>query len=331
MRNKKQRILTGDRPTGPLHVGHLVGSLNSRVELQDTHDTYILIADLHVLTTKPKADDIAKNTRQVVRDNISAGVDPKKVTFFLQSAIPEIGELAIILGMYTTVNRLQRIPTLKDVMKSLHIEQPSFGLLGYPVLQTADILSFGADIVPVGEDQLSHIELTREIARRFNMVVAKDVLNLPKPYLAAVPRLSGTDGQAKMGKSLGNAISLSDSKEDVKKKVMGMYTDPNRLRASDPGKVEGNPVFQYHDAFNDNKAEVEELKGLYEKGQVGDVEVKEKLLVALEKVLVPIREKQAITDQEIDVIIKAGTEKARKEAVNTLDQVKKALSLYGTN
>jgi len=324
----KKRILTGDRPTGPLHIGHFVGSLISRVELQNEYEMFILVADLHTLTTKSNPVSMRENIINVVADNIAAGVDPKKATFIIQSEIPEIAELSVILGMYTTVNRLQRVPTLKEIMSDLHINQPSFGLLGYPVLQAADILSFQANLVPVGEDQLSHIEVTRELAKKINTLAGKSILTLPKPHLQKVARLLGTDGQAKMSKSIGNTIALGDTKETVKKKVMSMYTDPNRLKATDKGRVEGNPVFQYHDAFNHNLAEVEDLKQRYTKGKVGDVEVKEKLVVALEKLLAPIRERRAgLTNTQIENILKEGTAKARVEVQKTLDQVKKGIGL----
>lgn len=323
------RILTGDRPTGPLHVGHLVGSLRPRVALQDKYEEFILIADLHTLTTKPEPDQLAENITTLVQSYLAVGLDPKKVTFFIQSAVPEISELAIILGSYITVNRLQRVPTLKEVMGDLKIAQPSFSLLGYPVLMSADILGFGADLVPVGEDQLAHLEVTREIARRFNQLFGT-VFTEPKPHLEAVARLIGTDGQAKMSKSLNNAINLFDPTETVKKKVMTMYTDPQRLHATDPGRVEGNPVFQYHDAFNPDDKEVAELKARYAKGQVGDVEVKERLLIALEKTLAPIREKkEKYRADSLKEIIADGNKKARVEVCERLEKVKDALKLGG--
>jgi tryptophanyl-tRNA synthetase len=325
----KPRILTGDRPTGKLHVGHLVGHLQQNVALQDEYDTFMLVADLHVLTTKPDGGDLRTNITELVRSYLAVGLDPQKVTFFVQSGVPEIAQLAVILGNYITVNRLQRVPTLKEVMADLHIEQPPFGLLGYPVLMAADILSFKANVVPVGEDQLSHLEVTRELARRLNGQIG-DILIEPTPKISETKRLPGTDGGAKMSKSLGNTIELFATPEELKKKVMSMFTDPNRKSATDPGTVEGNPVFLYHDVFNADKAEVESLKNRYRQGQVGDVEVKEKLLVALEAVLAPIRERgAAVSDEQIARLLRDGTAKARQVARETLDQVKSALGLGG--
>jgi len=325
----KPRILTGDRPTGKLHIGHLVGHLQENVALQDEYDTFMLVADLHVLTTKPDGGELTNNIRELVRSYIAVGLDSTKVTFFLQSGVLEIAQLAIILGNYITVNRLQRVPTLKEVMSDLHIEQPPFGLLGYPVLMAADILSFKAKVVPVGEDQLAHLEVTRELARRLNGQIG-DILVEPEPKISVTRRLPGTDGGAKMSKSLGNTIELFATPEELKKKVMSMYTDPNRLKATDPGEVEGNPVFMYHDAFNQNTAEVEALKERYRQGKVGDVEVKECLLSVLETLLQPIRERgAAVTDDQITELLQVGTDKARAVARQTLAEVKEAIGLGG--
>ncbi len=325
----KPRILTGDRPTGKLHIGHLVGHLQNNVALQDEYDTFMLVADMHVLTTKQDGTDLAANIRELVRSYLAVGLDPAKVTFFAQSGVPEIAQLSVILGNYITVNRLQRVPTLKEVMADLHIEQPPFGLLGYPVLMAADILTFKANLVPVGEDQLSHIEVTRELARRLNGHFG-DVFVEPEAKVSENKRLPGTDGGAKMSKSLGNTIELFASPEEIEKKVMSMYTDPNRLKATDPGKVEGNPVFMYHDAFNPNKEQVAEFKRRYEAGEVGDVEVKRALVEVIETMLRPIRERAAsITDEQITEILQAGTAKARLVAQETLDSVRRAIGLGG--
>lgn len=323
----KPRILTGDRPNGKFHLGHFVGSLKSRVELQESHETFIIIADLHTLTTKPKSENMSENIKEAMLANLAVGLDPDRVTFFLQSQIPEISELAIILGNFATIARVERDPTIKEVVKDLKIESPSFGLIGYPVLQTADVLSFKANCVPVGEDNVAHLEITREIARRFNQVIG-EFFPVPEIKVTKTARLVGTDGQTKMSKSLGNTINLFDSSEEIRQKVMNMYTDPNRLRATDPGKVEGNPVFIYHDAFNENKAEVDDLKNRYKQGKVGDVEVKQKLYEALEKFLEPIRAKKSeFSDDQLREILVSGTQKSRKIVQKTLDEVKEIMKL----
>ncbi|OFX33514.1 MAG: tryptophan--tRNA ligase, partial [Armatimonadetes bacterium RBG_16_67_12] len=290
---KKGRLLTGDRPTGKLHLGHYVGTLANRVRLQDEYDCFFLLADYHILTTRLETlGEIEQNIREIVLDYLSVGIDPERSTIVLQSAVPQIPELALIFSMLVAVPRLQRVPTLKEVMKDLHIQQPSAGLLNYPVLQAADILSVRGEIVPVGKDQASHLELTREIARRFNEAFAP-VFPEPETLIGEVGTLPGTDGKAKMSKSVGNVIYLSDDAESVTQRVMRMYTDPKRIHPTDPGTVEGNPVFIYHDAFNANKAEVDELKARYRAGKVGDVEVKKRLAQALNAFLDPLRERRA--------------------------------------
>lgn len=324
-----KRLLTGDRPTGALHLGHYVGSLKNRIALQDKYETFIFIADYHMLTTKAekvKDLDIKKISFDIVRDSIAAGVDPKKVTYYLQSDVPETFELATILGMFIKVPRLQIVPSLKDMMKDSGIESPSFGLLGYPVLMAADILIVRGDLVPVGKDNEANVEVARELAQRFNTVFGQ-TFPLPEPLVEGKV-LPGTDGMAKMSKTLGNAIFLSDGTQEVRRKVMSMYTDPARVRATDPGKVEGNPVFAYHDAFNKSAAEVEDLKKRYRAGTVGDVEVKEKLFRALEDFLTPIRERRAkIKDAEIEAILSSGAKRARQVAQETLADARAALKI----
>jgi len=328
----KKRILTGDRPTGPLHLGHYVGTLKNRVGLQDKYETFILVADLHLLTTrtdKEKLKETENNVKELMYAYLAVGLNPDKVTFYLQSQIPEVTELFTIFNMLVSVPRAQRIPTLKEVMQDLKIKEPSVGLLTYPILQAADILMVNADLVPVGKDQESHVELTREIARKFNQQFG-GVFNGPKALIGDVPTLVGLDGRVKMSKSLGNCIYLSDSEKTVEEKVMGMYTDPDRIHATDPGKVEGNPVFIYHEAFNPDKDEVEDLKQRYRKGEVGDVEVKEKLAVAINKFLEPMRKRRSKLEREperIEMILKQGTKKARQEAQKTLATVKQAMHL----
>ncbi len=318
---KKGRLLTGDRPTGKLHLGHYVGSLENRVRLQEEYECFFLIADFHVLTTgAEKTREIADNIRDLVLDYLSVGIDPDKSTIYLQSLVPEVAVLHLIFSMLTSVPRLQRVPTLKEVMRDLKIETASLGLLSYPVLQAADILMVRANVVPVGKDQASHLEVTREIARRFNELYGP-VFPEPDTLTGRVGTLVGTDGQAKMSKSLNNAIFLSDDPETVTRKVSGMFTDPTRIHPTDPGHVEGNPVFAYYDAFNRNRAEVEELKERYRKGAVGDVEVKRRLARALNEFLDPIRERRArfaASPRRLEEIIVEGSRIARREAQETL-------------
>ena len=275
----KKRILTGDRPTGKLHLGHYVGSLKNRVDLQNEYDQFVLIADVQALTDNfLEPEKVSGRVRDLVLDYISVGIDPEKTTIVVQSMIPEIAELTVFYMNLVSLNRVLRNPTVKEEIKQKGMEENlPVGFAVYPISQAADITAFGADLVPVGNDQLPMIELTREIVKRFNHVYGK-VLKMPEALVGECPRLVGLDGKTKMSKSLNNCIYLSDSKEEVKRKVMGMYTDPNRVKASDPGKVEGNPVFIYHDVFNENKKEVEDLKKRYREGRVGDVEVKQKLV-----------------------------------------------------
>ncbi|GIV77646.1 tryptophan--tRNA ligase [Litorilinea aerophila] len=330
---ERKRILTGDRPTGKLHLGHYVGSHRHRLALQDKYECFFLIADLHMLTTKPDKEDIlaiADNARAIVLDHLAIGIDPHKVTFCLQSAIHETYELQLLISGLITVERLQQLPTIKDMAQAAHFEQIPYNLLGYPVLQAADILLPRAHLVPVGKDNESHVELTRQIARRFNNAYG-EVFPIPEAYVVG-GTLVGTDGQAKMSKSLDNAIFLSDDTATVRRRVMGMFTDPNRIRADIPGRVEGNPVFIYHDFFNPNKEEVEDLKARYRAGKVGDVEVKEKLFIALENFLAPIRERRAYYESQtglVDELIYEGTQRARQEAQATILEVKKAMGFTG--
>ncbi|MDR1625704.1 MAG: tryptophan--tRNA ligase [Spirochaetia bacterium] len=329
----KKRILTGDRPTGLLHLGHYVGSLANRVRLQNEYECFFIIADLHTLTTKPSPADIAclaDNARQMVLDYFACGIDPAKSVIYLQSAVHEVCELDLIFEMLVTVPRLNRVPSIKEMAKSANLSELPFGLLGYPVLQAADILLPRAHLVPVGKDNESHVELTREIARRFNSMYGAEVFPVPDVMLGEVPTLVGTDGAAKMSKSLGNAIMLSDDAKTVEKKVMGMYTDPDRVRADIPGRVKGNPVFVYHDTFNPDRAEVEELKHRYTKGKVGDVEVKQKLARALNGFLDPLRERRAGYESRrgfVEEVIYDGTQTMRAEARKTLDAATKAMGL----
>jgi len=327
---KKGRLLTGDRPTGKLHLGHYVGTLKNRVRLQDDYECFFLLADYHLLTTQlDHLEEIAENIREIVLDYLSVGIDPSRAHIVLQSLVPETTELQLIFSMLVTVPRAQRVPTLKEVMRDLHISQPSLGLLGYPVLQAADILIVRAEIVPVGKDQASHLEITRETARRFNEQFGP-VFPEPQTLIGEVGTLPGIDGKAKMGKSLGNAIMLSDDAPTVTEKVMRMYTDPTRIHPTDPGHVEGNPVFVFHDAFNPNKAEVDDLKARYRAGTVGDIEVKQRLARALNAFLDPIRERRAHFAQRRDIveeIVIEGSRRARGEAQQTMGMVRSAMKM----
>lgn len=327
-----KRILTGDRPTGPLHLGHYVGSLANRVKLQDEYDSYILIADVQALTDNfDDPEKVRQNTLQVLLDNISVGLDPNKVTFHLQSAIPQTAELTVFYSNLVTMSRVERNPTVKDEIKQKadkFKDSATLGFVMYPVSQAADITIVKGELVPVGEDQVPHIEQTREIVRSFNRIYG-NVFCEPEALVGNAGRLIGTDGNAKMSKSLGNCIYLSDSVEEVNEKVKNMYTDPNRIRATDPGRVDGNPVFIYHDIFNPNKLEIEDLKSRYLKGTVGDVEVKEKLAIAINNFLDPIRERRLKYQDEkmLMEILTEGTKKAQKIAKETMKEVKEAMGI----
>jgi tryptophanyl-tRNA synthetase len=328
----KKRILTGDRPTGALHLGHYVGSLIDRVRLQHDYDSYIEIADVQALTDNfDNPQKVRDNVTEVVKDYLAVGLDPNVITVFVQSLVPQIAELTVFFSNLVSVARLQRNPTIKDEIreKGMDADSVTFGFLGYPVSQAADIMVVNANLVPVGEDQAPVVELTRDIVIRFNNVYG-ETLNVPDIMIGPVARLPGTDGKAKMGKSTGNAIFLGDDAKTVERKVMSMYTDPTRLRATDPGHVEGNPVFTYHDAFNPDKEEVEEMKRLYRIGGIGDVAVKRSLLKALNTFLDPIRERRAQYDAQPEMIreiIMEGTRKVRKVGDETMRMVREAMKI----
>ncbi|MDX9952456.1 MAG: tryptophan--tRNA ligase [Anaerolineae bacterium] len=337
MNTQRKRILTGDRPTGKLHLGHYVGSMKNRVALQDEYECYFIIADLHTLTTRPEKEyvsGLAQNIYDVVLDYLAVGIDPERSTIFLQSAVRETFELAQLFGNLVTLPRLSRLPSIKDMARAANMDDETvpFGLIGYPVLQAADILLPRAHLVPVGKDNEAHVEITREIARRFNRLYDAEVFPVPEVMIGEVPTLIGTDGQAKMSKSLGNAIMLSDDAKTVEEKVRGMYTDPNRVRADIPGRVEGNPVFIYHDAFNPNVEEINDLKERYLLGKVGDVEVKRKLARAINAFLDPIRERRAAYEAQpglVEEVLVEGTRKMQAEARITLDLVYDAMGMTG--
>lgn len=324
-----RRILSGMRPTGPLHVGHYFGALKNWVELQKSYESYHFVADWHVLTDhQGHLGDVRRWSREMVADWIACGLDPARATLYVQSEVPETLELAWVLGSLAWVGDLERCPTYKDqIDKSKNT--PPYALLGYPVLQCADIALVKGEYVPVGEDQVSHLEICREIVRRFNKTY-REVFPEMQAKLTDTPRLVGTDGQAKMSKSLDNCIYLSDDAATVEKRVRSMYTDPKRVRPDIPGTVEGNPVFIYHDLFNTNRAEVEDLQTRYRAGKVGDVEVKKKLAAAINAFLDPIRTKRAeilARPKELDEIIAAGNARARATAKATMGEVRAAL--YG--
>jgi len=330
---ERKRVLTGDRPTGLLHLGHYVGSLAQRVRLQETHECFVIVADLHTLTTRPDPEQIAAlpgNIHDMVLDYLAVGLDPARSVIFLQSGVPETYELQLLLSMLVSVPRLQRIPSLKDMAQAEGLKVMPLGLLGYPVLQAADILLPRAHLVPVGKDNEAHVEVTREIARRFNQLYG-EVFPIPEILLSDVPSLIGIDGQAKMSKSRNNAIFLADSRESVSEKVRRMFTDPQRVRADSPGRVEGNPVFLYLDAFHLDQDEIEHLKARYRAGRVGDVEVKARLFEVLEAFLAPMRARRAEFAGQpglVDEILRAGTARARQEAHTTMARVRQAMGLF---
>ena len=328
----KARVVSGMRPTGQLHIGHLVGALSNWVRLQDTYDCFYFVADWHALTSEYQSTDaLVANGYDMVADWIAAGLDPEKSTFFVQSLVPEHAELFLLLSMVVPVPWLERVPTYKEQQENLKDRDLStLGFLGYPLLRTADVAMYDARFVPVGDDQVAHLELAREAVRRFNNVFGVDVLVEPQPLLTAMSRLPGLDGDKKMSKSLGNTIQLGDDADTVTKRVRSMYTDPKRIRADIPGTVEGNPVFVYHDTFNPDKAEVEDLKTRYRAGKVGDVEVKTKLARALNAHLEPIRARRADVLAKpgyIREILHEGSKKARKIAHETMERVRDAVKL----
>ena len=342
----KQIILTGDRPTGRLHVGHYVGSLKERVRLQNTgkfDEIYIMIADAQALTDNAdNPEKVRQNILQVALDYLACGLDPNKVHIFIQSMVPQLTELSFYYMNLVTVSRLQRNPTVKSEIQMRNFETSiPVGFFTYPISQAADITAFGATTVPAGEDQMPMLEQCREIVHKFNAVYG-ETLTMPEimlPQNAACLRLPGIDGKAKMSKSLGNCIYLSDEPEDIKKKIMSMYTDPNHLRVQDPGKVEGNPVFIYLDAFSrpEHFAEflpeyqnLDELKAHYQRGGLGDVKIKKFLNAVMQAELEPIRNRRKEWEQrlpEVVEILKEGSAVAEKTAAATLANVRKAMHI----
>jgi tryptophanyl-tRNA synthetase len=333
---EKKRVLTGDRPTGKLHLGHYVGSLKQRVAMQQQYECYFIIADLHVLTTKPTKQDLIATreyVHDVVLDYLACGIDPALSTIYLQSATPAVYEMNLIFEMLVSVNRLSGLPSIKEMARNAHLdpENVPLGLIGYPVLQAADILMGKAHFVPVGKDNEAHIELTRDIARRFNQYY-EEIFPLPEALLSDVPTLVGTDNKGKMSKSANNCIFLSDDSKTVEKKIRSMYTDPNRVHAHIPGAVDGNPVFLYHDLFNPNKDEVAFLKKRYSQGTVGDLEVKGSLATAINAFLEPIRERRRYFEGEkglVEEILFEGTEKMIETSNQTVKEMRSAMGIAG--
>jgi len=318
------------RPTGRLHLGHLVGALQNWVELQREYDCFYFVADWHALTSEyASTEGLVENALDNVADWIAAGIDPEQSTLFVQSLVPEHAELYLLLQMVTPIPWLERVPTYKEQIAQLAEKDLSnLGFLGYPLLQTADVIIYNAHFVPVGEDQVAHLELSREVVRRFHNFYG-EIFVEPQPLLTPVPRLPGLDNR-KMSKSYGNTIDLSDEAEAVTKKVRQMYTDPKRVRADVPGTVEGNPVFIYHDAFNPNRAEVDDLKERYRAGKVGDVEVKTKLAAAINTLLEPMRARRRdalARPGYLREVLVEGSRRARAVADETMDRVRTAVRL----
>ncbi|MBU2044902.1 MAG: tryptophan--tRNA ligase [Candidatus Omnitrophica bacterium] len=325
----KKTVLSGMRPTGKLHLGHWVGAIANWVRLEKEYKCFFMVADWHALMSDYEHPaNIKENSLEVVKDWLACGIDPEKSTIFIQSRVPEHLELAMVFSLLTPLGWLERCTTYKEQLRELKGRMlATYGFLGYPVLQTADIALYNADSVPVGMDQLPHLELAREIIRKFHKLYKKNIFVEPKPILTAVPKLVGIDNR-KMSKSYNNSINLSDSQETLKKKVFSMYTDPKRTRADIPGKVEGNPVFIYHDLFNRDLEQVKELKKRYQAGGVGDVEVKDKLYQALNRFLEPIRQKrESFSDLKVQEILVKGTEQAALVAKKTMTKVKTCLHL----
>ncbi len=326
----KPRVVSGLRPTGKVHLGHLVGALSNWAALQDRYECFYFVADWHALTSDyADPSGLVEYAYENIADWVAAGLDPERSTVFIQSLVPEHAELYLLLSMVVPTPWLERVPTYKEQIEQLSAKDLStIGFLGYPLLQCADVIIYNANYVPVGEDQVPHLELSREIVRRFNNFYG-DLFVEPQPLLTKFPRLPGLDNR-KMSKSYGNSIDLADDAETVRKKVMQMYTDPKRIRADIPGTVEGNPVFMYHDAFNPDTAEVEDLKARYRAGTVGDVEVKKKLAVAINAMLDPIRERRAALvarPERVREIAHEGSKRARTAACETMARVREAMKL----
>ncbi len=333
---KRIRLLTGDRPTGSLHVGHYAGSIKNRLELQNSgkYDCFVFIADMQALTDNAfNPRKVRDSVKELMLDYLAVGLDPKKCTLFVQSGIPELAEICMYYMNLVTVARLQRNPTVKDEIKQHNFEKSvPAGFLVYPVSQAADITAFDAEIVPVGEDQMPVIEQTREIVHAFNRIYG-DVLVMPRgvmPENILARRVPGIDGQAKMGKSIGNCIYLKDDADTVRKKIMSMYTDPNHIRVEDPGDTKNNVVFKYLEIFGRDQKKVAEMKAHYQRGGLGDVVVKKYLIEEMEAFLAPIRARRQEYEKDMDKVYKIfeeGTKRARKIAKQTLKRIRKAVGV----
>lgn len=325
----KKTILTGDRPTGKLHLGHFIGSLKNRVKLQNTYDQFVMIADVQALTDHAEnPEKVRENILEVAMDYLSVGIDPRKTTIFIQSLVPEIAELTVFFLNLVTVARLGKNPTVKDEIKQKKFgDRVPAGFFIYPVSQAADILSVKADLVPVGADQVPMIEQTNEVGQKFNRIYKK-IFPRVKALVGDIERLPGTDGKTKMSKSLGNCIYLSDSPKNIERQVMSMYTDPKHIHVTDSGKVKGNAVFTYLDAFDPEKKEVARLKEQYQKGGLGDVVLKKRLIIVLNNFLEPIRKRRSkLNKKQVALILKKGTAKARVRAAKTMAEVRKAMKI----
>jgi len=353
MLNQKPRLLSGDTPTGRLHLGHWVGSVENRVQMQKDYDCYFLIANVQAFTTRmDRPDEVHDNVMQVMLDYLAAGIDPEQSTILLQSEIPAIAELTVFFSMLAPYARVMRNPTIKDEIRDKGLgDNYPFGFLLYPVSQVADILAFRTDMVPVGEDQVPHMELTREVARRFNHLYCKvdshtedadhvkqgGLFPITETKLGRTRRLvgigaPGPDGNLlKMSKSLNNAIHLSDDPDTIKKKVMSMYTDPNRLKATDKGSIENNPLWIFHDTFNTDLAWVQDAKARYQEGTIGDVECKRRLIDVLVELIEPMRQRRLKYEADmsyVQAVLKQGTDKANKVANETLKLAKQAMKQW---
>jgi len=327
----KKVILTGDRPTGKLHLGHYIGSLKNRVKLQNTYDQFVLIADVQALTDNfARPEKVRENILELAMDYLAVGIDPKKSTIVIQSMVPEIAELTVFFMNLVSVAKLERNPTVKDEIKQRRFGKlVPVGFFVYPISQAADILSVKSDLVPVGADQLPMIEQTNDVGQRFNRLY-KPVFKKVSALVGDYPRLVGTDGKNKMSKSLDNCIYLSDSKKEIERRVMSMYTDPGHIRVSDPGKVKGNTVFTYLDAFDPNKREVATLKKQYQKGGLGDVVLKKRLIEVLENLIGPMRIRRRELEKNkgyVKKVLKTGTARARARAAQTMKEVRRAMRI----
>ncbi len=329
----KKRVLSGITPSGSaLHIGNFFGAVKPQIELLDSHETYYFVADLHALTTVQKKEDLEKNVKSVVLDYLSLGLDPNKCVFFRQSDVVAHSQLMVVLGNFVTYGHMQRMHAFKDkLQKGTSVDSVNMGLFNYPILMAADILLYKPDAVPVGEDQRQHVEITRDIAEAFNRSYDGEILKLPEPMIPKeTGRVVGTDGDRKMSKSLGNVIGIFDELEVIRKQIKSCFTDPNRLKATDPGKVEGNPIFIFHDLLNDNAKEVDELKSRYRSGSVGDVEVKDRLFDAHVRTFEQARKRREYYSShmdEVEDILRQGAKKAELIANETLDQVYRAIGI----